>query len=385
MPRMLMLFLLSGFSIHGIAQMPKATAKQPVSKPAITDTAIVVIKPDSNLVPFEPYETNFNNGFKAAHSTSERTALLRKYIDTLYSSALTAEQKKALLSDKVKQYVATDFYSLYESFQYAAAKENNLEKARFFVGVFRSSVTTQQWDAITEYNKYVVASAEVLVYNQTTGKTEKLSRPSGWPAGLPMPGYGWGKYQSSDDVAPPVSMQYHLRPQERYDIISRYKTEGKKISPDDQAWYTTYQLNYVQQKPATTTSTGTTTITPEQKLQYLVGRYYSFKAFSQLDCTTCKVIAYKDVNQIQLQCKYGVSKTATYEELENNKEFFGFHPATAVLQRCKVCNGNGVVKSTFSHTNDYQYTLGKKITYTQTTVTNCGACGGSGYTDDILK
>ena len=382
MLRILILALLSGVSIHGIAQTISATAKQPVSKPAITDTAIVVIKPDSNLVPFEPHESNFNNAFKASRSTSERTALLKKYIDVLYASVLTAEQKKALLKNKVKQYVETDFYSLYESFQYAAAKEKDLEKARFFVGVFRNSVTTQQWDAITEYNKYIVASAEVLVYNQTTGKTEKLSRPSNWPAGLPMPGYGWGKYQSSDDVAPPVSMQYHLRPEERYDIISRYKAESKKISPDDQAWYTTYQLNNVQQKPATST---TTAIAPEQKLQYLVGRYYSFKAISQLDCTTCKVIAYKDVNQIQLQCKYGVTKTATYEELENNKAFLGFHPATAVLQRCSVCRGNGVVKNTFSHTNDYQYTLGKKITYTQTTVTNCGACGGSGYTDDILK
>ena len=73
---------------------------------------------------------------------------------------------------------------------------------------------------------------------------------------------------------------------------------------------------------------------------------------------------------------------ATYDELANNKAIFGYHPAQAVLRQCKACNGNGVVKSSFSHTNDYQYTLGKKITYTSTTISNCMKCGGSGYIDE---
>lgn len=380
----IILFCSICISINGFAQKPKPTVKKtvtkPVVKPVLNDTVILQIKPDTNLVPFEPFESNFDKALKAARGTKERTTILKNFIDVVYAGALKPEQKKALLRKKVIQYIDIDFYSLYETFL-SAATEKDFEKAKLFVSVFKSATTTAQWESITEYNKYVVASAESQVYNQTTGETVKLSRPSSWPLGLPMPGYGWGKYQSSDDVATPVSMQYHLTAEERYNIISRYKSEGKKISPDDQAWYTSYQVNNVQQRPAPVATQSSPVVPTEQKLKYLVGRYYAFTAISRLDCTTCKVIDYKDVNQIQLQCKYGVTKTATYDELENNKAIFGFHPATATLQRCNVCRGNGVVKSSFSHTNDYQYTLGKKITYTQTTVSNCSACGGSGYQD----
>ncbi|MBP6022330.1 hypothetical protein [Ferruginibacter sp.] len=51
----------------------------------------------------------------------------------------------------------------------------------------------------------------------------------------------------------------------------------------------------------------------------------------------------------------------------------------AEIITCKACSGKGTVTSTFSHTNDYQYTLGQKHTYTKTTTSNCSTCGGNGF------
>lgn len=368
------MMLITGYG--AAAQKTKAA-----SKPA-ADTVVLEPEKDSILIPFEPYESNYQKALKAAKGSKERTGIFKQYNDALFASALTTEQKKALLRQKIEQYIQTDFYSLYEYFL-LVSKENNNAKPMLFISVFRSTATELQWKALTEYMKYTVEAAERTVYNQTTGQTEQLKRPTAWPAGLPYPGYGWGKYLSTDDVATPVSMQYHLPEAERYRIISQYKKEGKKISPDDQAWYTVYELNAAKQRTTAAASQGKTADVPvETKLQHLVGKYFSYNAASRFDCTTCKVISYQSKDEIILSCRYGVTKTATYDELANNKAIFGYHPAQAVLRQCKACNGHGVVKSSFSHTNDYQYTLGKKITYTSTTISNCMKCGGSGYIDE---
>ncbi|MFN8253429.1 MAG: hypothetical protein U0V75_16285 [Ferruginibacter sp.] len=371
------LLLVAGDALY--AQKTKTT-----TKPATVDTVILQPVKDSLLIPFEPYETNYKKSLELAKGSKERTAIFKTYNDALFASALTTDQKKALLRQKIEQYIQIDFYSLYEYFL-LVSKEKENAKPLLFINVFRSTATSQQWSALTEYMKYATESAQLTEYNQTTGQTEQLKRPSNWPAGLPYPGYGWGKYLSTDDVATPVSMQYHLPAAERYRIISQYKKEGKKISPDDQAWCTVYELNAAAERataaPGRVKSNGADQpgIT---RLIHLVGHYYYYNSASQFDCTTCKVTSYTSMDEIVLTCKYGNTKKATFDELVNNKGIFGFHPAQLALRQCKACNGNGVVKSSFSHTNDYQYTLGKKITYTSTTITNCIKCGGSGYIEE---
>lgn len=61
----------------------------------------------------------------------------------------------------------------------------------------------------------------------------------------------------------------------------------------------------------------------------------------------------------------------------------GFQEARKKYSQCRECNGKGTVlaTSTFKHTNDYEYTLGKKITYTATTTSSvdCGKCYGAGF------
>ncbi|MFN8305704.1 MAG: hypothetical protein U0T79_02930 [Ferruginibacter sp.] len=353
-----------------------------VAKPAAADTVVIEPEKDSILIPFEPHESRYQQALKAAKGSKERTGIFKQYNDALFASSLTTDQKKVLLRQKIEQYIQTDFYSLYEYFL-QVSKENN--KAMMFISVFKSTATELQWKALTEYMKYTVEAAQLSVYNQTTGQTEQLKRPTNWPAGLPYPGYGWGKYLSTDDVATPVSMQYHLPEAERYRIISQYKKEGKKISPDDQAWYTVYELNAAKQRTTAAASQGKIAgadLPDETRLKNLVGKYYYYASASQLECTTCKVVSYTSKDEIRLTCQYGNTKKATLDELVNNKAIFGYHPAQAVLRQCKACNGNGVVKSSFSHTNDYQYTLGKKITYTSTIISNCMKCGGSGYFDE---
>ena len=373
---LVILMLFTGFG--AAAQKTKTT-----SKTAVADTVILDSGKDSILIPFEPYETKYQQALKSAKGSKERTGIFKQYNDALFASSLTTDQKKILLRQKIEQYIQTDFYSLYEYFL-LVSKEKDNAKPLLFISVFRSTATELQWKALTEYMKYTVEAAQLTVYNQTSGQTEQLNRPKNWPAGLPYPGYGWGKYLSTDDVATPVSMQYHLSEEERYRIISQYKKEGKNISPDDQAWYTVYELKAVKEKTiaaASKNKTADADLPVETRLKNLVGEYFYYAATSEFDCTLCKVVSYTSKDDILLTCRYGNKKKATFNELVNNKAIFGFRPARLNVTQCKACNGNGVVKSTFSHTNDYQYTLGKKITYTSTTISNCMKCGGSGYYD----
>lgn len=377
MPRLILwsLFMMIGSSLF--AQKPDLGK----NKSQAADTVVLAEMPDSLLVPFEPYEANFQAALKTAVGSKERTRIFKVYMDALFSSTLPEDKKTALLKRKIRHYMDIDFYSLYE-YQLLVAKEADNKKPLFFIRTFRNTATEAQQAAFTEYMKYAVESAKALVYNQSTGQTEELQVPPTWPAGLPYPGFGWGKYISTDNVATPVSMQYHLSETERYKIIDGYKKEGKKISPDDQAWYTAYEVHHPKAKtPGGQSGNQGAEIPIETRLSNLVGVYFSYSAESRLDCTTCRVISYKDQNEIYLQCKYGVAKKATYDELVNNKNLHGYKMARAVLEKCRACNGQGVVKSSFSHTNDYQYTLGKKITYTKTTVSTCGICAGSGYQD----
>ncbi len=351
------------------------------SKTSTNDTLTLEIAVPQNSIPFEPHESDYRSGIIAAKSSTERSRVLKKYFDALYSSSLTEEQKKTLLANKVIHLTTIDFYSLHLSFGLVAKEQTNA-KPLLFATVLRKTVSSDQMSAITEYQKYAVASAKLMVYNQTTGETTQLQKPAGWPDGLPLPGYGWGKYTSSDDVATPVSMQYHLNAEERYALISGYIRDGKKVSQDDLAWHKLYEVNNTAPKPGTKTNqTVAIKKTNEQLLNELIGQHFKYEAISYFDCTTCKVTGYKSINEIMLRCKYGNSRKATYDELVKNNNKFGYHPATAVLSKCKTCNGKGVVRSSFSHTNDYEYTLGKKITYKSSSIVKCHRCDGSGYDD----
>lgn len=368
-----------GFSIY--AQKGKVNNSKP-TKQQNDDTVLVVISLDSVLIPFEPYESNYKTAIKKARSTKERVNVFKTYFDALYSSSLKDEQKQVLLKSKIEEYINIDFYSLYE-YQLLVAKERENAKPLFFIRVFRNTATDEQQRAITEYMKYLVGSAGLMIHNQTSGQTEQLSRPSNWPSGLPFPGYGWGKYQSSDDVATPVSMQYHLSEEDRYNIINQYKKEGKKISPDDQAWNTEYEYKKATQKNTSQASNLNSESQMDRKLINLVGKYFDYKSEDKFQCTMCKVIDAMNKDVIYLKCRYGVYKQASYDELVNNKGIFGYRYVGWVSNKCRACNGKGVFISTSKHTNDYEYTLGAKITYTRRSVSTCNACGGSGIKEII--
>ena len=373
--------MLLSFGICIYAQKGKVNNSKPTEQQN-DDTVLVVIPLDSVLIPFEPYESNYKTALKNARSTKERVNVFKTYFDALYSSSLNDEQKQVLLKSKIKEYINIDFYSLYE-FQLLVAKERENAKPLYFIRTFRKTATEQQQRAITEYMKYVVGSANVMVHNQTTEQTAQQPRPSNWPDGLPFPGYGWGKFQSSDDVAVPVSMQYHLSEDERYNIISQYKKESKKISPDDQAWYTEYGYKKATQKNTNQANNLNSESQMDRKLLNLVGKYFDYNSEDKLKCTICKVIDAMNKDVIILKCKYGVYKQASYDELFNNKGVPGYRYVNWVSNKCRVCNGKGVFISTYKHTNDYEYTLGAKITYTSRSVSTCNACGGSGIKDII--
>lgn len=61
----------------------------------------------------------------------------------------------------------------------------------------------------------------------------------------------------------------------------------------------------------------------------------------------------------------------------------GLTEATKKYDKCRECGGSGIVESkvTYKHTQDYEYTLGVRVTTTSTRSTNvaCKNCGGAGF------
>ena len=89
------MMLITGYG--AAAQKTKAA-----SKPA-ADTVVLEPEKDSILIPFEPYESNYQKALKAAKGSKERTGIFKQYNDALFASALTTEQKHALLRQKIEQ------------------------------------------------------------------------------------------------------------------------------------------------------------------------------------------------------------------------------------------------------------------------------------------
>ncbi|MBL7748216.1 MAG: WG repeat-containing protein [Chitinophagaceae bacterium] len=304
----------------------------------------------------EPYESNYQKAIASAGETKDRVAALNAYFRGIRSLSFTDDQLKFLLDGKFRQLFETDFYALYEFYLDQVSVKDDKRAFTTTYLALKKLLTKEQFDIFDFYTQHAMGEKGIQVYNQTTGVTT-ISPKLAWRADAPRPGYGWGKLVSSDK--PKVS------------TTPAYTQTSSKPS------------EYIP-----------------SEAQALVGHgYYKDTSFintwGDFHAVT-KICHVQSISGEFANVLYFLSNSNTVQNGRIPwKEFTQYNSAYKPLQKwystCGVCNGSGTVQasSTYSHTNDYEYTLGVKQTITSTTYKNvscnkCGGCGlsasdGSGY------
>lgn len=294
----------------------------------------------------EPYESGFQNAFKLANNSTERAKAIIDYEKGLQSIKFTDGQILYLLAQKFTQAVETDYYCVFQALM-------KCERSRAMIFSKAGFAMTQQQQA------GIKALTQYTIDEFTASQNNRPVPP--YPSWIPNPGYGWGKSVSSDKAAyqPPVTntstssnstpARSKVTENEAKSLIGKYFTYEKTTT------------DYNRFDPRSTKS--------ESFAMRIVG-------FSEK--STPENPKYK----IRYTSMYSSSCYAYSDEIDAENLFFvldGIHYYSFdVLATCSNCNGAGRWSGNYSHTNDYQYTLGVKVTYSGTYSTTCKRCGGSG-------
>lgn len=272
----------------------------------------------------EPYESDYQKKLKNANSSTERADAIIDYYLAVKQLSYTPEQLEGLLSQKFLQVVDIDYHGFYRVIM---SKRINFDDVKLCIKA--SEVLTQkQRDAMKSLNQYSIDEFQAIQNNTT--------KPA-YPAGVPQPGYGWGKTVSSNKTVAPVAS---VSPTVTSPLVGRLYIKDTSFRD---AW----------------------------------GGYYSNVAM---------LVEINSVTGKEARVNYSFTHDATIRSKNMNVNYItssssGYRQAKKYYGMCGKCNGTGSIKqsSTSSHTNDYSYTLGQKHIYTTTTTSSqiCGSCLGA--------
>lgn len=288
----------------------------------------------------EPYESNFQKALAAAANSKQRGEAINQYVTQLHSTTLTDDEKIYLLGEKFRSVVEIDYHGMFQAFMSYKNEKNN---GKIYLAAARSSLTPEQFRYITVAAKYV--SDEFVAKSNNSPVPE-------WPQGLPKPGYGWGKTVSSDKVANAntVSQVVASRP------------------PVTEAQLKSIIGNYYREKDATYFGY------PKEVVIKIIS--YNKSAYSDhFEVTFKKAFVADMYNNCRVETQTVDAETIWY----GPPIYEAYDPYLPYQsQTCKKCNGTGKITTGYSHTNDYEYTYGAKITYSSTSTQSCSACSGNG-------
>ncbi len=331
----------------------------------------------------EPQESNYNRALAAANSTKERTKAVTDYINSIGTLGYSDGQKTWLIAGKFIKMMDVDYQAFFETMMSRDVKAGDVKLCIKAM----QSLSKEQIGGLKALAQYAVDDF-VATQNKTT--------PPPYPAGLPKPGYGWGKTSSSDKVF--ISQQTNLSTQEKYKLIKNKLASGQTVEAQDVSW----SVSYEYQLKANEAYTKQKQQQDLEKAKTLIGSYFSYTIIAKKNLLgntinsdagkyVLKVTGVKEnysTGEAMVTIRYtgydGSSCYAFTGELEASKLLYGggdiYYAKTDGKGSCSSCAGKGGGNYNFSHTNDYQYTLGAKVTYSSSTWVNCKSCGGSGKT-----
>lgn len=334
----------------------------------------------------EPYETNYNRALAAANNSKDRSKAITDYISSIKPLGYSEGQLTYLIAQKFIAMMDIDYHGFFETMMSTAIKYEELKlclKAAY-------SLSNEQRGAMKSIASYV-SEDFVAWQNKTT--------PPPYPAGVPRPGFAWGKTSSSDKVF--ISQQSNISPEQKYNLIKSKLSAGQTVEAADISWSVSYENTLKQQQAAAAAK-------QQQDLngaKSLIGKYITYTVvkgrwglntapISTPGKYALKVIGLKDNqygNDIVLKVRYTSTTANTCyamdgemyaQELLHGSDGVYYHLFDGTVA-CSYCNGKGGGSYNFSHTNDYQYTYGAKVTYSGSSWVNCKKCGGSGKQSGI--
>lgn len=293
----------------------------------------------------EPYESTFQTAFKLANNSTERAKAIIDYEKGLQSLKYTDGQILYLLSQKFTQAVETDYYCVFQALMKCERNRVTIfNKAGF-------AMTQQQQAGIKALTQYTIDEF-------TANQNNKPAPP--YPPGIPKPGFGWGKSVTSDRVVYQPSIT----------------SPGNNNSAPS-----THRVNESQAKSLS-----------GQYFTYTIksDRYNPYDPYAkEYENYALKVVGlsnYSTPQNPKLSIRYtkldGSYCSAYTDEIDAEKLLFGHDKISYQkwdgYDACTNCGGAGRWTGSYSHTNDYQYTYGVKITYSGTYTKACKVCGGGG-------
>lgn len=331
----------------------------------------------------EPYETNYNRALAAANNSKERSKAMEAYIKAIGTLGYSHSQKVYLTAQKFIALMDIDYHGFFETMMLRSIQGDDLKVC---TAAYRS-LKPEQLSAIKTLAQYVVDDF-VATQNKTT--------PPPYPAGIPKPGFGWGKTSSSDKYF--ISQQANLSPDQKYAQIKNKLAAGQTVEQQDISW----SLSYENQQKANEAYAKQKAQQSLAQAKTLIGSYFTYTIKAQKNLWgnvtnadagnyALKVTGVKEdylTGEALVTIRYtrtdGSSCYAFTAELEAKKLLYGdgdiYYNKSDGKGTCSSCNGKGGGNYNFSHTNDYQYTLGAKITYNSSSWVNCKTCKGSGKT-----
>lgn len=331
----------------------------------------------------EPQESNYNRALAAANSSKERAKAMEDYIKGISTLGYSHSQKVYLTAQKFIALMDIDYHGFFETMMLRTIQGDELKVC---FTAYRS-LKPEQLSAVKTLAQYVVDDFVATQNNKT---------PPPYPAGIPKPGYGWGKTSSSDKVF--ISQQSGLSADQKYTLIKNRLASGQTVEAADISWSVSYEN---QQKA----NEAYAKIKAQQNLvqaKTLIGSYFTYTIKAQKNLWgnvtntdagnyALKVTGVKEdylTGEALVTIRYtrtdGSSCYAFTGELEAKKLLYGggdiYYYKSDGIGTCSSCAGKGGGNYNFSHTNDYQYTLGAKITYNSSSWVNCKTCKGSGKT-----
>jgi hypothetical protein len=148
-------------------------------------TASAASSASSAIVSPQPYESDYQNKISLAGNSNERADAIINYYLALKSLNYTEEQKKSLLGEKFIQMMEIDYYGFYNVLM---SKKINLDDVKLIV---------KASEVLTAEQRAAIKAISVYTVEDFTATQNNTTRPV-YPAGVPKPGYGWGKTVSSD-------------------------------------------------------------------------------------------------------------------------------------------------------------------------------------------
>lgn len=285
----------------------------------------------------EPYESDYQKKLRNAGNSKERADAIIDYYLGVKQLNYASERIESLLGQKFLQMMDIDYHGFYEVLM---SKRINFEDIKLCMKA-SEVLTKEQKGAVKLISQYTID--EFLATQNNTAKPA-------YPAGIPQPGYGWGKTVSSDKTVSVVNSPV-----------------GSRTEPA---------------KPVVT----------EAQLKEVTGKFFDGKTKVYNSGFVMKIISYHKKSygdgyevEIKIARKPPFNQGACNLERKTVDAETLFYPTDTYYtlhdpyETCKSCNGTGVVTQTTSHTNDYQYTLGTKTTYTSTSKVKCIACAPGSY------